>query len=242
MKLLICLVTYERLDYTRRTLKSLWANTSDEADYYIVVSDNASTDGTQTYLKDLLRRGRIDKLLLHDENYYPGKACNLGWEEGLKHYEATHLMRLDNDMLLTKDWNLRVAQYFQAIPELGQLGIEHEAIETPQADLRRRNINGFTINEWPGVVGGPMVMLRKLWDMGLRYDETPWYKFQKNTPAMQEDSKLSQAIQVKGYLTGHAQEELGRTFATRETWSEYPEYYRKTMEARGYDYLLEDIK
>ena len=242
MKLLICLITYERIEYTRRTLKSLWANTSDEADYYIVISDNASTDGTIVYLKELLRRGRIDELILNPVNYYPGKACNLGWAKGLEKYEATHLMRLDNDIQLTKGWDLSVGKYFEAIPELGQLGIEHEAIEEPQAELRKRTINGFTINEWPGVVGGPMIMPRKLWDMGLRYDETPWYKMKTNTPAMQEDSKLSMAVKDKGYLVGHAQTELGRTFATKDTWSKYPEYYRKTMEARGYDYLLEDIK
>lgn len=227
MKLLICLVTYNRKDYTRKTLKYLWDNISDEADYYIVVVDNASTDGTQKHLKNLHERNRIDNYILNKENYYPGKACNIGWEYGLKKYNATHLMRLDNDMQLTKDWDKRVAEYFKAIPELGQLGIEHEAIETPEADLRRRTINGFTINEWPGVVGGPMIMQRKLWDLGLRYDETPW------SPPMQEDSKLSQLVKIRGYLVGHAQEELGRTFATAENWKDYKDYYKKTFGERG---------
>lgn len=227
MKLLICLITHNRLDYTRRTLRSLWANTSDDADYSLIVVDNASMDGTQVYLRNLRDRVRIDNLLLNKINYYPGKACNLAWEKELKVYEATHLMRLDNDMQLTKGWDKRVAAYFKAIPELGQLGIEHEAIETPEADLRRRTINGFTINEWPGVVGGPMIMQRKLWDLGLRYDETPW------SPPLQEDSRLSQMVKIRGYLVGHAQEELGRTFATAANRSDYPEYYKKTFGDRG---------
>jgi glycosyltransferase involved in cell wall biosynthesis len=230
------------LIYTKRTLESLWDNISDDADYFLVVVDNASTDGTPEYLKGLQKRGRINGLILNPENYYPGKACNMGWEKALKIYDATHLMRLDNDMQLTKNWNLRVAEYFEAIPELGQLGIEHEAIEAAEAETRKRTINGFTVNEWPGVVGGPMIMPKKLWDDGLRYDETPWHKFQSNTPAMQEDSKLSQAIKAKGYLVGHAQEELGRTFATRKTWKKYPDYYKKTLSERGYDYLIEEIK
>lgn len=233
MKLLICLITFNREAYTRQTLKSLWANTSDTADYYIVIVDNASTDKTQTYLKDLQRRGRINQLIINPENYYPGKACNIGWETGLKEYDATHLMRLDNDMQLTKDWNEQVISYFKAIPELGQLGIEHEAIETPDADLKRRTINGFTINEWPGVVGGPMIMQRKLWDLGLRYDETPW------SPPMQEDSRLSQLVKIRGYLVGHAQEELGRTFATSKNRKDYPDYYRKTFGDRGIGHVLE---
>lgn len=235
MKLLINLITYNRLEYTQKTLKNLWNSISDNADYFLVVTDNASTDGTQDYLKSLSRRGRLNILVLNPKNYYPGKACNLGWAQGLEVYEATHLMRLDNDMKLTRNWDRRVEAYFDAIPELGQLGIEHEAIEEPGAEFRKRFINGVTINEWPGVVGGPMIMRRKLWDMGLRYDETPW------SPPQQEDSRLSQQIKDKGYLIGHAQEELGRTFANESNWSEFPEYYKKTFGERGIAERLGDL-
>lgn len=241
MKLLVVLITYQRLAYTKQTLHYLWDNTSDLADYFLVVVDNASTDGTQTYLKELQKRGRINMLILNPENYYPGKACNIGWTEGLKIYDATHLMRLDNDMVLNKDWDLAVERYFKSIPELGQLGLEHEAIETPEAEDKKRTINGYTINEWPGCVGGPMVMPRKLWDQGLRYDESPWQALNPQVPAMQEDSKLSQAIKEKGYLVGHAQEELGRTFANKDNWKQFPEYYKETMIKRGYKDLIGDL-
>lgn len=240
MKLLVVLITYNRLAYTKQTLHSLWANTSDTADYCLVIVDNNSTDGTQKYLKELQRRGRADKVILNPDNYYPGKACNIGWDEGLKIYEPTHLMRLDNDMQLAKDWDLKVAEYFKAIPELGQLGIEHEAIEHPEAELKRRVINGMVINEFPGCVGGPMVMPRKLWDIGLRYDERPWTpKWGENDSAPQEDALFSIAIKNRGFIVAHAQEELGRTFATAETWKEYPDYYKKTFKERGIGSWLE---
>lgn len=241
MKILCVLITYNRLNYTRNTLKSLWNNTSEDADLFLVVVDNASMDGTQGYLKNLVKRGRINKLILNKENYYPGKACNIGWEEALKIYNATHLMRLDNDMELKKNWDLHIADYFKTIPELGQLGIEHEAIETSEADSHKRTINGLTINEWPGCVGGPMIMSKKLWDKGARYDEAPWFASNPQIPAMQEDSKLSIQIKNMGYLVGHAQEELGRTFATRDKWSDYPSYYKETMPIRGYKDLLGDL-
>lgn len=235
MRLLITLITYNRLNYTKRTLASLFDNISDDADYFLVVVDNNSVDGTQKYLRDLSKRGRLNILILNDVNYFPGKACNMGWEQGLEVYNATHLMRLDNDMQLTKDWDMRVEEYFKAIPELGQLGIEHEAIEEKGAELHKRVINGFAINEWPGVVGGPMIMKRKMWDLGLRYDETPW------EPPQQEDSRLSQAIKERGYLVGHAQEELGRTIATEATWKDYPSYYHETFKARGIEERLGDL-
>jgi glycosyltransferase involved in cell wall biosynthesis len=242
VKLLICLVTYERLEYTKKTLRSLWATISDDADYFLVVSDNASTDGTQEYLKELQRRGRINMLVLNPENYYPGKACNIAWAKALEVYDATHLMRLDNDIQFVKGWNKRVEGYFKAIPELGQLGYEHEAIESPEADLRKRIINGYAINEWPGCVGGPMIMKRKLWDTGIRYDETRWSDSgSPKLPVPQEDTKLSYAIKDRGYLVGHTQEELGRTFANKVNWKDYPEYYKKTMTERGYSDLIGDL-
>jgi len=239
MKLLVVLITYNRLAYTQRTLRNLWKTT--EVPYYLIVVDNNSTDGTQEYLKRVEKRYRIDKVILNPDNYYPGKATNIGWEEGLKLYpEATHLMRLDNDMHLEKGWDLAAEEYFKAIPELGQLGLDHEAIEHPKASLREITINGKTLNPWPGCVGGPNIIRRKIWDMGLKYKELMWDDG-RNSP-MQEDSQFSRAIQATGYLTGHMTENLARTFANETNWHEFPEYYKKTMTDRGYDQNVEKIK
>jgi glycosyltransferase involved in cell wall biosynthesis len=232
MRLIVTLITYNRLDYTKRTLRSLWDSISDDADYFLVVVDNNSTDGTRQYLTDLQRRGRINILVLNEDNYYPGKACNIGWERGLQVYHATHLMRLDNDMQLERGWDSKVEGYFRAIPELGQLGIDHEAIEHPDAALHKRVINGYAINEWPGCVGGPCVVKRKVWDSGVRWPEMRWDDDRHN--AIQEDSTFSKLIRDRGYLVGHTQLELGRTFANKENWLDYPEYYLKTMDERGY--------
>lgn len=240
MKLLICLVTYNRLDYTKRTLQSMRHALGENLDYYLVVVDNASADGTQEYVKKLERRKIANAYILNGENYYPGKACNMGWERGLKFYEPTHLMRLDNDMHFEKGWFERVEDYFNAIPELGQLGLDHEAIEHPSAELRKRTINGMTINEWPGCVGGPSIITKKIWDLGIRWPELRWND--ERNSAAQEDSAFSREIQNAGYLVGHTQEELARTFANKTNWQDYPEYYLKTMTDRGYDDNVKLIK
>lgn len=232
MRLLIVLITHNRLAYTQKTLRSLWANTSDDSDYYLVMVDNASTDDTPRYIKKAYERARIDDLLLNKDNRYPGAACNQGWVEGLEDYDATHLMRLDNDMVFTKHWDKWVQRYFANIPELGQLGLDHEAIEDPRSEMYKRTINGFTVNEWPGCVGGPSIIPRKIWDMGIRWPEMRWDDERRS--AAQEDSAFSKAIKDAGYLVGHAQMELARTFANKSNWSDYPEYYLKTMAERGY--------
>lgn len=236
MKLLIVLVTYNRLEYTKRTLRALWDTI--EVPYYLVIADNNSTDGTREYIQTLVKRNRADKVILNPDNYYPGKATNIAWKEGLKEYpEATHLMRLDNDMLLLKGWDTTAEQYFKKIPELGQLGLDHEAIEHPKAALRVLDINGMRLNPWPGCVGGPNIIRRRIWDLGASYRELMWNDGRKSP--VQEDSQFSRAIQSMGYLTGHMTEDLARTFANESNWKDYPEYYKETMTDRGYDHLLE---
>ena len=190
MKLLVSLCTYNRLEYTKRTLRDLWDTI--EVPYYLVVVDNNSTDGTQEYLSGLVERNKADKVILNPENYYPGKATNIAWEEALKDYpEATHLMRLDNDMSLGKGWDTAAQDYFDRIPNLGQLGIDDDAIQDPRAKLREMQINGVTINPWPGCVGGPCIIRRDVWDKGIKYDETPW---EGSRSKLQEDSRLSNSI------------------------------------------------
>lgn len=237
MKLLIVLITFNRLEYTKRTLRSLWDTVA--VPHCLVIVDNNSTDGTIDYLKSHADRDKVDHVIFNPENYYPGKACNIGWEVGLELYpEATHLMRLDNDMHLEPGWDSLAEDYFKKIPELGQLGLDHEAIEHPKAALRVLNINGKSLNPWPGCVGGPNIIRRKLWDLGVRYMELMWNDG-RHSP-LQEDSQFSRAIQSKGYLTGHMTEDVSRTFANVGNWREYPDYYRATMTDRGYNDKLKE--
>lgn len=237
MKLLIVMITHERLEYSKRTLRELLKTI--EVPHYLVVVDNASTDGTVEWLQSHQKRNKVDKVILNPDNYYPGKATNIGWSEGIKAYpEATHLMRLDNDMHLERGWDIAAEDYFKKIPELGQLGLDHEAIEHPKAALRVLEINGKSLNPWPGCIGGPNIIRRSIWDMGLRYLELMWNDG-RNSP-LQEDSQFSKAIQAKGYLTGHMTEDLARTFANKSNWSDFPDYYKKTLIERGYDHLAEE--
>lgn len=239
-KLLVVLITYNRNAYTRKTLRAFWDTV--ELPYFLVAVDNNSDDGTQMYLKKLKERGRIDKLILNPENYYPGKACNIGWAEGLKEYpDATHLMRLDNDMHLEKNWDIAAMEYFEAMPSLGQLGIEHEAIENPRAAAHEITIKGKTINRFPGNVGGPNIISRAVWDKGLRYSEEKWQAMAKNIPTPQEDTRFSKDIEAAGFLMGHMEEKLAWTFANRNNWKDYPDYYKKTLAERGYDRVLEEV-
>jgi glycosyltransferase involved in cell wall biosynthesis len=239
MKLLTVLITYNRLKYTKRTLNSFIKTVSEP--YFLVVVDNSSDDGTQEWLKKEHARGKFNLLILNDDNFYPGKATNQGWEVGILAYpEATHLCRIDNDMLFAPDWTTKANQYFEAIHDLGQLGLEHTAIEGHEDSAQ--TIKGMSINPWPGNVGGPNIISRAVWDKGLRYDETPWHHDKSNVmPTPQEDCRFSVEIAKAGFLFGHATDKLAWTFADESNWSDYPQYYKKTMKERGYENIHKDL-
>lgn len=226
MKLLIVLITYNRLEYTKRTVRSLQATI--EVPYYLVAVDNSSTDGTQSWLESARERNKLDMVVLNPANYYPGKATNIGWEAGLELYpQATHLMRLDNDMHFERGWDAYAAEYFETIDRLGQLGLDFDGGENKAPQF----YNGMGLVEFPGCVGGPSIIRRQIFKEGVRYDETPWED--SNTP-LQEDSKFSKAIKQEGWLVGHMDKRLSYTFADETNWHDYPEYYAKTMADRGY--------
>lgn len=239
MRLLICLITYNRLEYTQRTLKSLEETWSKPPQ--IIIVDNASTDGTQKWLKNSKY-----SYFLNKDNRYPGAACNQGWADGLQLMpDATHLMRCDNDMEFEPGWDKKVEEYFDAMPMLGQLGLDHSALDTFNGDPRYITISTRwskfdtpkQVNAWPGNIGGPCIIRREVYDKGARYDETPWQDLREDPSKMttpQEDVKFSLMMHTYGYIYGHPAEKLATTFADETNRHEYPEYYKQTFLERGY--------
>jgi len=229
MKLLTVMVTHNRLEYTKQTLDNYLSTTT--VPQFLIVVDNASTDGTQDWLRMQSDKGKINYILLNNKNYYPGAATNFGWAKGLEIFpEATHLMRLDNDMAFAHGWSEVAKQYFDKIPKLGQLGLDYGPMNDPEADRFDEEYNGMVINPYPGNVGGTMIMRKEIWADGIKYDTTPW-SHKTETPTAQEDAKLSADIFAAKWKFGHSTIRLAWTI---DKWEDYPEYYVKTMTDRGY--------
>lgn len=209
-----------------------------------MICDNASTDGTKLWMADAVNAGKIGQSYASLTNDYPGAATNFGWQRGLGSYpEATHLMRLDNDFELLKGWDTTAERYFDKIPTLGQLGLDYSVVENPASQGYEITINGTTINKFPGNVGGTNIITRRVWDKGLRYDETPWYDDGGDSPTAQEDVKFSRDILNNGFLVGHMTDKLAWTFADETNWAtDYPEYYKKTMSERGYHNIVSKLE
>ncbi|HSX45356.1 MAG TPA: glycosyltransferase family 2 protein [Candidatus Saccharimonadales bacterium] len=254
MKLVICLISYNRLAYTQRTLKSLLATIS--VPYYLVAVDNASTDGTQQWLKEQLHNKSINKLILNKKNKYPGAACNAGWDVGLKNFpEATHLMRCDNDRVFyKKGWDQKAIEYFETYTNLGQLGIDTTEVldkaeerwpsdkeyeyewhnfdsPTFRSPLRTKK-NGLTLLVWPGTVDGLSIIKREIYDNGIRHDETPWHN--DGTPTKQEDCKFTTEVLKAGYGAGYITDKFVKHLGADRYSKKYHKYYQTTLKERGY--------
>jgi glycosyltransferase involved in cell wall biosynthesis len=233
--MLICVVTHNRLEYTKQCLEAIDRNTSPGDDWKVVVVDNASTDGTQEWLQSDEADSLIDHLILNRVNKYPGSACNQGWMMGLHKFSEenfTHLCRLDNDCLVQPGWYEQVKNAFASFDDLGQFGlIEMSEAKEFQYVERKNEETGVTVNTGPTNIGGPMVIDRSLWEEGLRYSEMPWQHFGGPTP--QEDVVLS--LDVK---------KMGKTFANTTSvicveqsfgnTDDYYDYYATTFAQRGY--------
>jgi glycosyltransferase involved in cell wall biosynthesis len=163
-------ISYNRLDLTKEAIQSYLATVT--VPYSYIVVDNGSSDGTQ----DWLAQSEHPCMLL-GENFYPGYACNRGWETAPA--DADFLHRADNDFTFLPGWCDAVASRFHS-SKVGQVGLR-----TGDEEL------GAQFN-----VGGNCVIRRTLWDQGLRYDESPWPEY---PPGYSEDSYFSPAVREMGY-------------------------------------------
>ncbi|MBS4012375.1 MAG: glycosyltransferase, partial [Bacteroidetes bacterium] len=96
----ICMVTYNRIEFTKQSIESVIKYPS--YPYTLTVIDNNSEDGTKEYLEELKENGIIKNLILLEENVGVAKASNLAWS---LEPEAEYYLKLDNDIVFEKvDW------------------------------------------------------------------------------------------------------------------------------------------
>lgn len=247
-KLGIVLVTYNRLAYTKRTLGDLLSTL--QVEHQIVVVDNGSTDRTTEWVAEMMEHHPELDMIMLGKNMYPGAATNAGWRYLTEVVESggpafTHLMRCDNDMRFTYGWDSVSLSYFSEFPRLGQLGLDNKVLENaPPGVLDQNWINGIhqRMNEWPGNVGGTCIIPRAIYDEGFHYSEEPWHN-ERGVPTPQEDCLFSIALRNRGYVVAHASDGLvhtaawdggGHPPADDDLFLEHIDYYRETLETRGY--------
>lgn len=114
MKISIIIPVYNRLEFTKKCLESIFKYGS-KYDFEIIVVDNASSDGTKEFLDSLSEK----VIAIHNkENLGFGKACN----QGAKKANGEYLLFLNNDTIVTKNWMNVLVKELDENPEIAMAG------------------------------------------------------------------------------------------------------------------------
>jgi glycosyltransferase involved in cell wall biosynthesis len=115
----IIIITFQRLNFLKKTIDSI-----DKRTFYpfrIIVVDNASTDGTKEYLKEMKKVGKIGEHVFLPENIGQCLALN----EGFKLVQSEYFVTTQDDCLppdLRPCWLERLLHLYQKYePDIGAI-------------------------------------------------------------------------------------------------------------------------
>ena len=210
------LISHNRPDLLWRTVKS-YTQTKD-AGCQLLIMDNASDDPTKLLLGQIFGMGMADVVDL-EQNFYPGRATNIGFNRAWP--QAEYLHRSDNDIEYLPGWPEVVRRMFWAHPNWGQL-----SMRTDEEEL------------FQDAVGGNNVIRRAVWEAGVRYTEEPWSR------VPWEDGDFNQRVRSAGWQWGRVNEpcivHIGDKMLPEIDLSD--PYYDRTYAERGITHLLEQAR
>ncbi|MDE2058819.1 MAG: glycosyltransferase family 2 protein [candidate division NC10 bacterium] len=113
----IVMLTKNRLALTQLCLESILCYT-DDSHLEIIVVDNASTDGTRSYVGQLARQWPAIQLICNDRNEGFARATN----QGIQKARGDYIVLLNNDTIVTRGWLSRLLRYLEQNPNVGMVG------------------------------------------------------------------------------------------------------------------------
>lgn len=150
----LLMLTWDRVEYTKMALESLFKNTIYPYDLWIIDNKN-DKDDTRKYLVDLKKREpRITKLILNDTNEGLSKPTNRFWRE-----TTTEMVgKIDNDTLVPEGWLTKLMEASDKVPELMMVSGIH--FENWKPDIPCKIYDGIKLY-FPNNTGGCCYILRR---------------------------------------------------------------------------------
>lgn len=123
----IVIVCWNALEYTKLTLKSLFETVHHP--YVLTIVDNASTDGTQEYLKKILKpENCIDiHLIFNQDNNGYGGAINQGYEVSKK-LGTKYTCVCNNDVYFEDNWLSKLESDMMGDKEIGIISVMRPSV------------------------------------------------------------------------------------------------------------------
>ncbi|MET0107023.1 MAG: glycosyltransferase [Sedimenticola sp.] len=134
----VAIPTFNRLELLKRSVESVMQQSYKS--FEILISDNASSDGTREYLQTLVDP-RV-KIFLNDQNI--GMAAN--WEKCLHHASGDYfLLMSDDDALIQHDALEKLVSGFE-VDTKPDVGLVFSAVELERANKGSLDYTNYTVN------------------------------------------------------------------------------------------------
>ena len=163
----ILYITYNRLNYTKKTLPLLIENAGTE--FSLTIVDNGSTDGTVQYLKQKSReyKSAIKKIIFHNDNQGISPPTNQFWRDS----RATFIGKVDNDTLLPKNWLKVLHEAHIKSDKLGVIGGFHHRLEdVNMVKMQQRSISLDGVGLVPDAfIGGCCYLFKRTIQQNIGY-------------------------------------------------------------------------
>jgi glycosyltransferase involved in cell wall biosynthesis len=222
MKVAIYTKTRDRLEYTKRSFKSLKENAGYPYDHYVI--DNGSTDGTQEWLK---KQKDIVVVGLNKENEGISKANNRLLETILKK-DYDLVISFDNDcFVVSSDSIKQIVDVYKAIPPFYlkfMLSPRVEGLNYPPQRIDRTEIEGHEIGITP-IIGGIFQISTA--------ECMKQYRFPEDlAKAKGQDEDINYWFHTMGGITGYIEDIVVEHMDTTDGQKKkYPNYFaRKSKE------------
>lgn len=212
----LMMVTYNRLDLTKKTLDSLWLDLKHP--FRLVIVDNGSSDGTVEYLKSIEKTSPVEvHLELLDENKGIAVGRNLALEKanqiGTKWYAT-----IDNDVQMPEGWLGECIDILTANKSYGAIGVNMEVTNIYPLVTK----GGFTFQDKPqGNLGTACMVFRKQLHQMIGYFTTEYGFYGE------EDSDFGMRARVAGFKLGYIERMGTHLGADEEEKNDYRKFKTK---------------
>lgn len=119
----IVILTYNELHLTKKCIDSIKKYTPSDQ-YELIIVDNASTDGTKEYVREL----EAVIVIENEENQGFAKGCN----QGAKKATGDSILFLNNDTMVTENWLSPLKAALFASERIGMVGPVSNYVSGPQ--------------------------------------------------------------------------------------------------------------
>ncbi|MGL4106567.1 glycosyltransferase family 2 protein [Clostridium sp. LP20] len=109
-KVSIIMLAYNKLEYTKLAVDSLYKYTSN-IDFEFITVNNGSSDGTKEFFDSLPNEKKI--------NYETNVGGDRAFNEAIKQAEAEYTVFLNNDLIFTENWLENLIKVMESDPNIG---------------------------------------------------------------------------------------------------------------------------